>query len=439
MKTIAFLFLLLVVSSSNANTFYKETGWKLEPDRNGVYTVLPQQGRGGASTSGCTTVSCNRTGGVGGPVGKPRPTLAPTTTFPKANIAASALGLGSRLLPWVSTGYALYDWYSSAGLTVDQNGNPAEVTSPTTQKTGLWTNTYSDAPYPTPEAACNAYMRRFQEDLQNTSNPVRNPVITVNPWSEGQRQCQAVFDMFMYGAWGSERLVSTMVTQTSPQNWCYDSSDNPVVRPTGGLCPGGQPVPISQPQAQQKLADAPITADTLRRAFNEVLDAGGGVASTGSTVTGPASAPGETTTRTTTAPNGTTQVSTTTTNYNYTYNDNRVTVTETKTTQNPDGSTETETTDQPKDECARNPEALKCKELGQETGSPTWETKTVLFQAESLGLSGACPAPWVANLRGWNLTMSYQPVCDVAPTVRLGILAITALMCIFVVIRVTQS
>lgn len=423
MKTIAFLFLLLVVSSSNANTFYKETGWKLEPDRNGVYTVLPEQGRGGASTSGCTTVSCNRTGGVGGPVGKPRPTLAPTTTFPKGNIAGGALALGSRALPWLSLGYGLYEWYNAAGLQQGENGlmvQPPQDASVRGSGTWTWVGSEDNLGYATAQAACAASLLQF-------NGAVIAPHASLHP--NGFWQCGGWHHAIQW--WNPQQFVLAML----PASNCPFGSAN-----SAGECPyNGTPVPISEADARQRLIDAPISADTLRRSFDEVLDAGGGVASTGTTVTGPSSAPGETTTRTSTAANGTTQVSTTTTNYNYTYNDNRVTVTETKTTQNPDGSTETETTDQPKDECARNPEALKCKELGQENGSPTWETKTVLFQAESLGLSGACPAPWVANLRGWNLTMSYQPVCDVAPTVRLGILAITALMCIFVVIRVTQS
>lgn len=448
MRNIITLLFFLVFTSSHSAVYYKDTGWKLEPDGNGVYSVLPDKGRGGATTTGCTTISCTRGGSVGGPLGKPRPTMTPTTTFPKGNIASAALGLGTRILPWLAVGQGLYDWYNAAGLQVDQEGNPTETSGGTTAATQSWralsdVNGYTSTSklYSNHSAVCQAYKTALTQSMNNTgvfsSFTLNLQIIQLSPT---QYECR------FSGPWVRTNGTTGNVDSAygtalfdSGVSRCFDSSGSFVVNPTGGLCPQGVQTPVTQANAQQRLNNAAITADVLRRSFDDVLDAGGGIVSTGTQVTGPSSAPGETTTRTTTASNGTTQVSTTTTNYNYTYNDNRVTVTETKTTQNPDGSTETETTDQPKDDCARNPEALKCKELGQETGSPTWETKTVTFQAENLGLSGSCPAPWVANLRGWNLTMSYQPVCDVAPTVRLGLLAVTALMCIFVVIRVTQS
>lgn len=449
LSTLLFISALICVAShgAHASTFYKDTGWKLEPDRTGTYTVLPDTRPGMASTTGCTITSCNRSGSMGGPVGKPRPTLSPSSIFPKSNIASGALALGSRLLPWVSVGYGLYDWYTSAGLTLDENGSPAEYQGGSTSASESWKPSSTagglstNQMYSSASSICAAYRSGVYASMADTGLYSSHSVsVTEVPVSSTRVGCH------LTGPWVRTNGTTGNLDVTYHANKfdsgvsrCFDSYGVFVGNTTGGLCPQGTLTPLSQADAQQRLNDAPVSADVLRRSFNEILDAGGGVASTGTSVTGPASVPGETTTKTTTSANGTTQVSTTTTNYNYTYNDNRVTVTETKTTQNPDGSTETETTDEPKDECAKNPEALQCKELGQEDGSPTWETKTVLFQAENLGLSGACPAPWVANLRGWNLTMSYQPVCDVAPTVRLGLLAVTALMCIFVVIRVTQS
>jgi hypothetical protein len=344
------------------------------------------------------------------------------------------------LLPWLSVGYGLYDWFNAAGLRSSDSGY--EATSGGQQSTSHFfcqsgRNNGCALPFPqrrfaTEEAARNDAFPPTAQYFGSTITRCGTPVIVTS---------QANFNDWSWNYCNSNGTVATNFTYRIArvsETVCH-ASGNVMMYPLGGLCPQGEYAPISESDALARLSNAPITADVLTRAFNETLQAGAGVASTGTTVSGPSSAPGETTTRTSTAANGTTQVSTTTTNYNYTYNDNRVTVTETKTTQNPDGSTETETTDQPKDECATNPDSLNCKQLGQENGAPTWETKTVLFQAENLGLSGSCPAPWVANLRGWNLTMSYQPVCDVAPTLRLGLLAVTALMCIFVVIRVTQS
>lgn len=332
---LALAFLLPGVhSDANANTFYKDTGWKLEPDVNGVYSVLPEQGRGGATTSGCTTTACTRSGGLGGPLGKPRPTLTPSTTFPKANIASSALALGSRALPWLSVGYGLYDWYNSAGLTLDENGlNAAEPYNPAVLGSGTWT--FEEAPsktlgYGSPDSACTAY-----NSWRSTVGLIPLSGIYARQTGGGY-VCTGAFP---------DGVISwtAAIVEFLPSNRCPFGSAN-----SSGQCPyTPTSSPISESDARQRLIDAPITSDILRRSFDEILDAGGGVASTGTTVSGPSSAPGETTTRTTTAANGTTQVSTTTTNYNYTYNDNRVTVTETNTTQNPDGSTQTETTDKP--------------------------------------------------------------------------------------------
>lgn len=352
-----------------ADVWTKDTGWTLKPGSDGVYQVLAEQGRPGSHTTVCSSSSCSRTGSVPGPFGNPKPTISPTSTFDKGAVARGAMGLGSRLLPWMSAGYALYDWYTASGLTVDPTGAPAAVSSNSTLKTGSWRHDLSSTPFPSPESACRDYMRRFEQSQAGTSNPVRNPVITVNPWSEGQRQCQAVFDLFMYGSWGSERLVSAMVVTSSPESWCYDDLDSPVVRPTGGLCPTGAPVPVPPAQAQTTLEQAPISPDVLRRALQEVLDAGGSISSTGTTVSGPTSAPGATRTQTTTGPGGVPVVTTVQTIYNYTYNSSQVSISQTDRTVNPDGSLSEVTT--PPQELCGVPGAPACNVKVDETGTPS--------------------------------------------------------------------
>lgn len=223
--------------------------------------------------------------------------------------------------------------------------------------------------------------------------------------------------------------------------WCFDSNGSKSVKPTGGLCPSGTFSPLPEATFADRLNNAPITADTLRRALDEVLKAGGSINDTGShSVSGPASVPGETKTKTTTAANGTTQVTTVTNNYNYNYSGNTVTITTTEVIQNPDGSTETTTSDTPDPLCAENPNSLACVKLGDvPTDQPAWETKTIAYQADSLGLPAACPAPWTGQLRGWTLSFSYQPACDVAPQVRLAILALTTLGALLMIVTTVRS
>lgn len=64
-----------------------------------------------------------------------------------------------------------------------------------------------------------------------------------------------------------------------------------------------------------------------------------------------------------------------------------------------------------------------------------------MFAPEDLGFAGACPAPvhWELPLSGVQLDWSYQQACDVAPMIRLALLAIAAIGAISVVIRETSS
>lgn len=418
------LFFACIAQASATTTIYKDTGWLLKPDGGGTYTLFPDNNKGG-STSVCTASGCNRNGSsILGPLGKPRPALNPTTFASKANIASASLALGSRLLPWLSVGYGIYDWYTAAGLTQDGDGfsdNAPQFGYVIRQNTTI--TEYGWWPVSASQQVLDALCAKA------------GPFLAEGSWSVTAGSTGAACGAWSGTQWQRSQfgVTITNVKRCPGPTGIYDQ---PI--PASGLCTVS--TPLTPEQVQQRLQNAPVTAEVLRRALDEILQAGGGVATTGTTATGPASVPGETKTTTSTTPNGTSAVTTYNTTYNYTYNNSTVTITQSETKTNPDGSTETTTDDSPEvDPCIANPESLACAKLGTAEGNPSWETKNVLYQVENLGISGACPAPWVATLRGWNLVMSYQPVCDVAPTVRLGLLAITALSCLFIVLRVTQS
>lgn len=336
-------------------TWVRDTGWVLQPNGSGVYEVLPRDGRGGQHTTTCTSASCQRTGSVAGPVGNPKPTLSPYATFDKAAVARGAINLGSRALPWLSVGYGLYDWYTSAGLS--QDGDTVSGSDPYTPSVlGSGIYTWGEAPnktlgYGTRDAACVAY------------NAWR-PTVGLIPLS-------GIYARLSSGGWvctgtfpdGVVSWTATSLVQL-PSNRCpFGSADS------SGQCPyTGESRPLSAEDAISRLVSAPITADQLRAALQEILDAGGSLQSTGTGVTGPATAPGSVSTRTTTAPSGAPITVTTTTIYNYTYNGNQVTITEKTTTANPDGSAIEEVT-APELLCGV-PGAPPCNVKVDESGTP---------------------------------------------------------------------
>lgn len=157
-------------------------------------------------------------------------------------------------------------------------------------------------------------------------------------------------------------------------------------------------------------------------------------------ITGPATSPGTTTT--TQNPNGTTTTNNTT--HNHIYNDNRVTNTTTRSssvTNNTTGATETTTTtEEPIEEpseCEKNPNALNCADLDTpEVDIPKTE-KTITFNAENLGFAGgSCPANVTQNINGapvvlFNWTSHCATIVNYAKPMILALATFAALMIIF--------
>lgn len=439
------LALFLFPAFVHASTWTKETGWLLQPDPNGGYSVLPgSTPAGGPMTTTCTTSSCTRAGSLPTPHGAPRGTMVPSAGFGKSALAAGVLGLGARLLPWVSVGYGIYDWLKAADITVADDGFLAPDSSYSLQSSYYCLAGYNngcDKPFPadrysSEDAAVSALFPERYGSSSSAPTKCRSPELVSRSGN------QANWQQLYCNAAGSVDVSYVQTFNRVFESACANTQTSVVVLyPLGGKCPTSEVKPISTDQALSRLNSAPVTADVLRKSLDETLDAGGSVADTGlHSVTGPASVPGGTSTKQSTRPDGTTAISVTNTTYNYTYNNNHITVSKVDKTTNPDGSSEQTTSEPEKSDCEKNPNSVGCADLtNNETGKPTWETKNVVYQADSLGMPAACPAPWTGVVHGWNLSMSWQPACDVAPGIRAGVLALAALSALLLIITTVRQ
>jgi len=229
------------------------------------------------------------------------------------------------------------------------------------------------------------------------------------------------------------------------------------LNPAYSVPAGGQPGPDGKCQSGRYNGTAPeAVADRLKLYGNpsndpttwpgvatDTLDKGGPI-TTGSprSLTGPPSAVGQPTTGTITRPDGSTATRTTTPTINYYYAGDTITYNEynTTTTTGPEGTT-TETEEKPpeKTECEQHPDTLGCSKYGEPgTDKPGWGSQTITFTPEDLGFGGACPAPETWTVHNWHWSISYQPLCDVAPTIKTGLLALAAFAAIALIIKGAQ-
>jgi hypothetical protein len=109
------------------------------------------------------------------------------------------------------------------------------------------------------------------------------------------------------------------------------------------------------------------------------------------------------------------------------------------TTNNSNSQTSTTTTNEQKDPCVANPDRAGCVPLGTPpTDKPTWTEKPMIFTPEDIGFAGSCPAPFTYTTTGAiqaPLVASWQPLCDVAPLVRLALLALASFSALFFITK----
>lgn len=211
--------------------------------------------------------------------------------------------------------------------------------------------------------------------------------------------------------------------------WCIDSAGNLVVRPTAGLCPGGAPRVITQTDADAHAAAHPMP-DAVAKEAQKVMPLPVLTPELQPLVQ-PIGSPRDT-------PEGRVQDRVRIEPANDPESPWRVEQTvETV----PEGtSNETPGEEKPIDPCDAHPERVGCQtlEAPDDPGIPS-ETRTITYTADNLGFGSGCPAPRNFMFHGWALPLDYTPLCNVAPTIRLGLIAITALGCILIIIGVTRS
>lgn len=451
MKRFILCILILCGIPVHASTWTKDTGWELKLSSDGVYQVLP--GAPSANKpSGVTCVggSCTTTSRpVALPKVQPSTNFNPSSAFTKVALAA---GLVTRLGPWIALGTAAYQWMNDAGVTYNPNsgalttdqGGQAPVSgfsyfaegSQTSRAWGNWSSPSGPAARIKTEVvstwSASGYNVEFVSDPVygvNNGCGVGAACFCLIQRSNGTRSCG-------YGsAWQVSR---TALTQTA---CAYrDSGLLSGVNAIANICPSGTPTAATPAMTAQALVNAQVSDANLGKAWREILDNGGQIDDSGpSSLTGPSQVTGPTSSTTSTTATGTQAVTNTATTYNITYNTNNITINETKTVTNPDGSS-TSTTQKPADPCASDPNSLACAKLGDPgSDSPQWQTKTVVYQAENLGFTGSCPSPWTGTVHGWNLSMSWQPACDVAPQIRLGVLALCTLGALLMIVTTVRT
>lgn len=448
---VALLLSFVFCAPSFGATWRDGGGWKtphVGAGADGIFQVLPDMtSPNNTHITTCSGGSCTRSGDVPAPIGRGNPRLTPSATFPKPNIASAAVALGGRVLPWLSVGMGLYDWYQAANLNPDESSPSgfSEDVGGSSAVAGYWAfNSNPAQRFGTSTAACDFALQEWVRAYSTGSNVIVSQSNSMTVVNSNRVNCPV---SVTYKASASATVTSTAsntytINRTLGDGLCADNASQLVsANGIGGACPGPVRTPVTETQLAEKLNNANVSNASLAKALEEILKAGGLVQDSGThSVTGPASIPGETKTKTTTAANGTTQVTTVTNNYNYSYAGDTITITTTEVIQNPDGSTESTTSNTPDSLCADNPNSLACIKLGDvPTDQPAWETKTIAYQADSLGLPAACPAPWTGQLRGWTLSFSYQPACDVAPQIRLAILALTTLGALLMIVTTVRT
>jgi hypothetical protein len=255
--------------------------------------------------------------------------------------------------------------------------------------------------------------------------------------------------------------IATYSQRASQVSTCPASVDplNPAYSIPAGLAPEADGkcrqaryhrVPVSTGEAATILeARAPPAAPDLLSMAQGAIAAGESIEASDRTMSGPTSVAGSPTTSTVTKPDGSTvtTTSTPTTNYSYTgstVNYSTTVVTVTQTCVSPGScTTETETTGEPPEEtdaCKLAPDSLGCTKLGTPPDeAPTWETINVPFEAEDLGFAGACPASNTWEVFGLTLTWGYEPVCEVAPMIRIALLLMASIAAIGIIFKETSA
>ncbi len=380
--------------------------------------------------------------------------------------------VATRALPWLaiansaallygawSTGFAIGTAINDAvgdsrlfpradGWVLDPGADPSQHLGPCWKPPDVASECFSQ---PQPAAQFEANL-----DARGGAYPIKWTVDSCAV-SGSSATCQINCLQVQYGACGSRTLVvANSPRMSSSCEASFDALDPrynvPAGAPPGpdGKCRTGRYNPIGVADAARRLSDwgsdPATTPQVPKDLIRDILDKGqpisgaqpGGIA-------GPDSVTGSPTTTTTTPPNGAPVTTTATPSWNYTYSPSTITITQTTTTVNNNGTTITTGPAEPakpaeqKTDCDKKPNSVGCSDLGApDNTKPTWTEKPMTYTPVDMP-GGSCPPDRNFAFHGWLLPLHWQPACDAAPVVKVGVLLCATLMAaVFIVRTVTQ-
>ena len=441
-----------VINGTNGAAIEYVSGGAVISDGSGVTF----QGRNWTTPSGRTTMATD-TNGAARIGGNTINLNAARTMTPIAVQRAGAALL--RGLPVVGTGIAMWDIFNAArvqpdgsgGLIQDAGADP--VTGPPTNvyRTGGTTTIYNYSDSPTQGGSCSLFNtangRNGYHNLGSTNLCMTcAPGIVLNGSGTCTSGTVLSSTIFLISTTGGSTTCPASIDPLDP---AYNVPAGEPLGPDGKCKRARYYWSSTTPTAAADLLEArrPPTAAELRQAAQDAIDGGEEIEASDRTMSGPASVTGSPTTTTTVPAGGgatTTTTRTPTTNYTFTgdtitYNTTTVTVT------NVGGAvtttTEVEGAPEESDACKENPDLVGCMKHGDPGATdPTWSTVNVPWEAEDLGFgSGECPADNEWSVFGLALNWGYQPVCDVAPMIRIALLLMASIAAISIVFKETSA
>jgi len=99
------------------------------------------------------------------------------------------------------------------------------------------------------------------------------------------------------------------------------------------------------------------------------------------------------------------------------------------------------TAEEQPDLCELNPGILACQQMGNELSTETIpvETPSYSFVAENLTSNASCPAPANLGLSSGSISMSYQPLCDLAIAINPVFIIICTLAGLYIVVGAART
>jgi len=327
----------------------------------------------------------------------------------------------------VQVGSAVWDALQVAKARKNNGGFEIEVGGSFSSDTIY---TWGESVYASAASACNARSASIYAQAQAGWNAdgysVTNKRIAEVREDASSWGCTLAYDA-VKGADVQSRTVDTGGGKSNTA-YCFDENGVGTIRPTGGLCPDGSWQPATAEQVRDRIAAKMPQVDApgiVRQALDQNVPIPG---EHPVSLSGPSSAPSQTSTSTTTGPNGT-STTTTTINNNYNYAGDTMTWNTTTTTTHPDGSQTTTTPPKPPDdrsECEKNPKAIGCMDAGDPPdGDVPKSSVTVSYTPESVDLPSGCPAD--IDL-GDGHVLSYGRICDSMTAIRPFVIACALLL-----------